>query len=64
MDGAFLKPGLHSIRTNQIIGWTSKTHVNFGNVLMADGSVLTFSQKGLQEAMIKTGVATNRLAVP
>jgi prepilin-type processing-associated H-X9-DG protein len=46
------------------VSWTAELHVNQGNVLMADGSVQSFNQKSLQEAMINTGFATNRLAVP
>jgi prepilin-type N-terminal cleavage/methylation domain-containing protein/prepilin-type processing-associated H-X9-DG protein len=62
--GTALKPGLHSLSTNDVVSWTAELHVNQGNVLMADGSVQSFNQKSLQEAMINTGFATNRLAVP
>ena len=59
-----LNPGLHSLTTNEIVGWTAKLHVNQGNVLMADASVQMLSTSGLQAALIKTGIATNRLAMP
>ena len=59
-----LKPGLHSLATNEVVGWTAKLHVNQGNVLMADASVQQFTSAALPEALIKTGIATNRLALP
>ena len=59
-----LKPGLHSLATNAVVGWTAKLHVNQGNVLMADASVQQFTSASLPEALIKTGVATNRLSLP
>jgi competence protein ComGC len=64
VKGRALSPGLHSFGTNELIGWTKDLHVNQGNVLMAEGSVQSFNQKSLQEALINTGIATNRLAVP
>lgn len=59
-----LKPGLHSLATNKVVGWTAEIHVNQGNVLMADASVKQFNSSGLQKALGETGVATNRLALP
>ena len=59
-----LKPGLHLLTTNEVVGWTAKLHVNQGNVLMADASVQQFTSASLPEALIKTGVATNRLSLP
>src|ERR1017187_5607364 len=64
VKGAALSPGLHSRGTNELMGWTRELHVNQGNVLMADGSVQSFAESGLQQALRSTGVATNRLAVP
>ena len=59
-----LKPGLHSLGTNELVGWTRELHVNQGNILMADASVQQLSQPGLEKALHNTGTATNRLAVP
>jgi prepilin-type N-terminal cleavage/methylation domain-containing protein/prepilin-type processing-associated H-X9-DG protein len=64
VKGAALSPGLHSLGTNELMGWTRELHVNQGNVLMADGSVQSLSQSALQAAWEKTGTAKNRLAVP
>ncbi len=59
-----LPPGLHSLGTNEMVGWTKELHVNQGNILMADASVQQFSPASLQKAFENTGVATNRLAIP
>jgi len=59
-----LRPGLHSLATNEMIGWTKEIHVNQGNVLMADASVQWLSAASLQKALENTGVTTNRLALP
>lgn len=59
-----LKPGLNSLGTNELMGWTRELHVNEGNVLMADASVQHFNAASLQKAFENTGVATNRLAIP
>jgi hypothetical protein len=59
-----LKPGLHSLNTNEPVSWTKGIHVNQGNVLMADASVQQFSASGLRNALEHTGVVTNRLAIP
>ena len=59
-----LPPGLHSLGTNALAGWTRGLHENQGNILLADASVQQFSTAGLQKALEHTGVATNRLAIP
>jgi hypothetical protein len=59
-----LKPGLHSLSTNELMGWTKEMHVNYGNVLLADASVQQFNAIDLRKALENTGVTTNRLAVP
>ena len=59
-----VKPGLISITTNSLAGWTSEIHRNQGNLGMGDGSVRQESVKGLREVLGQTGFATNRFAVP
>jgi hypothetical protein len=59
-----LSSGLLNITTNQAVRWTSEIHKNAGNILTADGSVQQLSSSGLCEALVKTGIATNRLAFP
>ena len=64
VNNVAFKPGLHSLGTNELVGWTRELHVNQGNVLMADASVQQLSQPGLVEALKNTGTVTNRLAIP
>jgi prepilin-type processing-associated H-X9-DG protein len=57
LNGTSLSPGLHSFRTNDLVGWSSEMHKNQGNVLFVDGSATT-SQGSL-------GLfGTNRAAIP
>ncbi len=50
--------------TNQPAGWTHQLHGLQGNVGLAEGSVQQLSTPRLRTALVETGVATNRLAVP
>ncbi len=50
--------------TNQPAGWAGGLHSPQGNIGVADGSVQQLSATGLRLALIRTGVATNRLAIP
>ncbi len=50
--------------TNQLAGWTHDLHGRMGNVGLADGSVQQLTTSRLRLALIETGVATNRLAMP
>lgn len=53
-----------SLNSNSPVGWTKATHKFAGNVVVADGSVLGMKNSALPEALSKTGLATNRLAIP
>jgi competence protein ComGC len=64
LNGITLTPGLHSLRTNELVGWNGEIHKNVGNVSLADGSVRAFTTPQLQGALQNTGVETNRLAMP
>jgi prepilin-type processing-associated H-X9-DG protein len=64
LKGVALSPGLHSLRTNELVGWSKELHVSKGNILFADGSVQQFTPGALQTAWEQTGIATNRLAIP
>lgn len=59
-----MKPGLLALSTNAIVGWTAEIHNLQGNVAMGDGSVQQFSSARLDQALLGTGLATNRLAMP
>ena len=50
--------------TNQSIGWTEKRHGAQGNIGFADGSVQQFKNSGLNQALLDSGVTTNRIAIP
>ena len=50
-----LKPGLFTMPTNHLMGWTSQLHSNHGNICFADGSVQQLSSAKLQQS------ATNAL---
>jgi hypothetical protein len=57
-------PGLFLLPTNAPIVWRDERHRKAGNIGLADGSVLWIATSGLQTALIQTGLATNRLALP
>lgn len=57
VNGVALSPGLHSFRTNDLVGWSGEMHKNQGNVIFVDGSAMTSSgSPGL--------FGTNRAAIP
>jgi prepilin-type processing-associated H-X9-DG protein len=64
VGGKPVSPGLLNLRTNIAIGWTAARHVRQGNIALADGSVQQYSNAKLGQALVVTGVATNRLAIP
>jgi hypothetical protein len=57
-------PGLFLLPTNAPIAWRDERHRKVGNIGLADGSVQGFTTPGLQKALVQTGLATNRLALP
>ena len=59
-----LGSGLLELTTNQTVGWTAQIHKNAGNVLFGDGHVDSLSGNRLQEQLINSGVAINRLLIP
>ena len=63
-NGLKLKNAVLDVTTNQLAGWTPERHQGMGNVLFADGSVRSLDTKSLNDAITKTGLATNRLALP
>lgn len=58
------KPGLWLLNTNDPVAWTKERHIYNGNVALADGSVQGFNSSALCAALVRTGLATNRLAMP
>jgi hypothetical protein len=57
-------PGLLLLDTNSPVTWTKGRHVYGGNIGLADGSVQSFSTPAFRATLIKTGIATNQLAMP
>lgn len=58
------KPGLFALSTNAVVEWRNERHPKQGNIVMADCSVQGFSTPAFRDALAKTGIATNRLAMP
>jgi prepilin-type processing-associated H-X9-DG protein len=57
-------PRILTLKTNDLIHWTKDMHAESGNILFVDGHVDQLSTGRLREAVRKTGLATNRLAIP
>jgi len=64
IDGQPVPSGILNLWTNSAVGWTAERHVRRGNVALADGSVQQFTHAKLREALVNTGIATNRLLIP
>lgn len=64
VDGVATKSGIVMLQTNDTVGWTAAIHKRSGNIALADGSVLPFDKQRMNEALARTGVTTNRLALP
>jgi prepilin-type processing-associated H-X9-DG protein len=56
--------GLVELSSNSPISWTGPRHGFSGNVGFADGRVMMEPSNGLQLALQKTGLATNRIVMP
>jgi hypothetical protein len=59
-----VRSGLLELTTNLTAGWTSRMHNHAGNGLFGDGHVDALSNNRLQEQLINSGVATQRLLIP
>jgi prepilin-type processing-associated H-X9-DG protein len=64
VSGVKPKAGLFLLQTNAPIEWRNERHPKQGNIGMADGSVQSFSTSAFRRALVQTGIATNRLAMP
>lgn len=64
VNGGKPKSGVLSLWTNSPVAWTKDRHLKYGNIGLADGSVQGVSSPKLAEVFVKTGMATNRLAMP
>jgi hypothetical protein len=59
-----VKSGVLLLPTNAPVSWTTARHNHVGILGMADGSVQDVTANWLKKALVQTGVATNRLAIP
>ncbi len=57
-------PGLLLLQTNAPVEWRNERHPKQGNVGLADGSVQGMSTLKFRAALVDSGLATNRLAMP
>jgi hypothetical protein len=72
IGGAAVQPGLLRFSTNAPIAWASGRHDDASYIPVVGiplrhrycGSVAEVSTLGLQQALVQTGLATNRLAIP
>ena len=62
--GVPVRSGVLAIWTNTAVAWSEARHDRKGNIGLADGSVQSFSNAKLTEALRHTGMATNRLVFP
>ena len=56
--------GILLLRTNSPVAWQKEMHSQKANIGFSDGSVQSLERRKFQEALIKTNMATNRLAMP
>jgi competence protein ComGC len=64
LEGTAVKSSLLRLPTNALVTWTAARHVHKGYIGFADGAVWRTDDKQLPQILIRTGVATNRLAIP
>jgi hypothetical protein len=63
-NGIPVGPGLLTVTTNTVLGWSEKMHKNSGNLALGDGSVQSTTESTLKEFTRHQGIGTNRLAIP
>ena len=63
-NGALLPNRILELKTNSAVGWTDEIHKRQGYVGLGDGSVQPWTTSELRIGLEKSGVATNRLAIP
>ena len=64
IDGVSLKAGLAQLWATASVSWRRGRHSFGGNICLVDGSVQSASDKQLRQALTKSGLTTNRLAMP
>lgn len=64
INGVRAKPGLLTLSPDIPVTWSSARHKYSGNLTMADGSVQSYSNRGLQKYLFPTNSTSLRLALP
>jgi hypothetical protein len=64
VDGHDLIPGLFTLTTNLLLGWSKEIHNEQGDIAMGDGSVQQFSSSRLKNGVRDQEVSTNLLLIP
>jgi prepilin-type processing-associated H-X9-DG protein len=64
IGGKPVRAGLLSLWANDPVAWSATRHGHSGNLGLADGSVQSVTTASLPGYFVRTGVATNRLAIP
>jgi type II secretory pathway pseudopilin PulG len=63
-NGVAVQPGLLTITSNSVVGFTMEMHVGAGNLLLSDGSVQQVTPQQLQAQISSGGPLINRLVIP
>ncbi|MFO1513270.1 MAG: hypothetical protein U1F83_10220 [Verrucomicrobiota bacterium] len=58
------EPGMLLLWTNSRVSWQKDMHLQKANIGFGDGSVQSFKSRKFQEALVKTGMVTNRMVLP
>lgn len=64
VNGVQPNRGLFLLSSNAPVAWRKGRHTYGGNIGLADGSVQGLTLFGFSQTLIRSGVATNRLAMP
>ena len=64
LGSAQAKHGMLQLSTNSPVAWVKPRHNHGGNIDLVDNSVQQVGDAQLRELLQKTGMATNRLAIP
>ena len=62
-NGVAVYPGLYTLDTREVVGWSKSLHELSGNLAFADGSVRQLTSAALQQ-YLAANPHTNRLAIP
>jgi len=63
IKGVPVTPGIATLTSNTVLGYTAEIHNGCGNILLAEGSVQQVTPSRLQDQIRYAGL-TNRIAIP